>query len=146
MEAVLYEPFPGDLSGFDPHAAFCIERAWRRRQRRRRVRWHSRAKRLNRRALDFKREGRVTAEDLMRVVMAYGSKCAYCELALSFMVGSRPADWRLRATFDHVKPLSRGGRGDIGNLVPACGGCNNERGKWPDSALGVPAPHRWSSQ
>jgi 5-methylcytosine-specific restriction endonuclease McrA len=140
---VQYEPIPVDLSGFDPITRFNIERAWRRRQRRRRARWHGRAKRLNRRATEFDARGRVTADDLMRVVMSYGSRCAYCELALSFVSGLVPLDWRLRATFDHVKPLARGGRGDISNIVPSCGGCNNDRSKWPDAALGVPAPHRW---
>jgi hypothetical protein len=41
-----------------------------------------------------------------------------------------------------VRPLRLRGRGSVGNLVPACEPCNQERNRWPDAALGVPAPHR----
>jgi 5-methylcytosine-specific restriction endonuclease McrA len=57
----------------------------------------------------------VTGRDLLRLVRRYGGKCAYC--------GVR--DYK---HFDHVIPLSRGGRHSIGNLVPACAPCNLAKG------------------
>lgn len=40
--------------------------------------------------------------------------CAYCNA--------------LADTVDHVVPLARGGRNELGNLVPACKWCNFSRG------------------
>ena len=34
---------------------------------------------------------------------------------------------RLHLTMDHVVPLSRGGRSNKGNVVPACKECNNKK-------------------
>jgi 5-methylcytosine-specific restriction endonuclease McrA len=110
-----------------------------------RRRWQQRATGLNRRAKRVGAEGRVRAEELMHLVLSYGSRCAYCGCHLDFtgeQLGLAEPPAR-RGTIDHVKPLSRGGRGDSGNLAPACSPCNQERSRWPDSALGVPAPHRF---
>lgn len=109
-----------------------------------RRRWQNRATRLNYRARQAGAEGRVRAEELMHLVLSYGSRCAYCGHPLDFTGNPRGAGEPSRpGTIDHVKPLSRGGRGDVGNMAPACAICNNERATWPDSALGVPAPHRF---
>lgn len=54
----------------------------------------------------------VTPRDLKRLVIRYGSHCAYC--------GARPD----KLHFDHVMPIARGGRHSIGNLLPACETCN----------------------
>lgn len=35
------------------------------------------------------------------------------------------------STIDHVEPLDRGGADALGNMVPACRDCNNEKGNWP---------------
>ena len=43
--------------------------------------------------------------------------CHYCH---------RPVG-RLHLTMDHVVPLSRGGRSNKGNIVPACKECNNKK-------------------
>ena len=43
--------------------------------------------------------------------------CHYC----GRQVGARAL------TMDHVVPLSRGGRSNKGNLVPACKECNNKK-------------------
>lgn len=53
----------------------------------------------------------ITVKDLRRLVLRFRGLCAYC--------GANP--WR---HFDHVIPLSRGGRHTIGNLLPACQECN----------------------
>jgi len=106
-----------------------------------RIRWASRAKRLNRRAELCKATGTVTAKELQLIISYYESRCAYCEIELDFEKASNGKD-KFAATFDHVKPLGRGGTGFKDNLVPACLECNNKRSKWPDSALGVPAPKK----
>jgi hypothetical protein len=66
-------------------------------------------RRNNVRASRFK----VTVHDLRRLVARYGGLCAYC-----------PNPWK---QFDHVVPVSRGGRHSIGNLVPACVRCNTSK-------------------
>jgi 5-methylcytosine-specific restriction endonuclease McrA len=43
--------------------------------------------------------------------------CYYCEREVG----------RLALTMDHIVPLSRGGRSNKGNLVPACKECNNKK-------------------
>lgn len=106
-----------------------------------RVRWGSRAKRLNKRAELCSAPGRVTGNELRVIVKYYDSRCAYCEIELDFENSSNGRDDSC-ATFDHVKPLGRGGTGNKSNLVPSCLLCNNKRSKWPDSALGVPAPKK----
>lgn len=45
----------------------------------------------------------------------YGHRCAYCLK-------------RKRLEQDHVHPLSRGGLHNVGNVVPACVGCNRSKG------------------
>lgn len=57
----------------------------------------------------------VLAKDWARLVGQYRGLCAYC--------GTSP--WKHR---DHIIPLSRGGRHSIGNLLPACEGCNLSKG------------------
>ncbi len=47
-----------------------------------------------------------------------GPWCFYC---------SRPFGPELPSTLDHVVPRSRGGPNAIGNLVLACGPCNNRK-------------------
>jgi len=39
-----------------------------------------------------------------------------------------PAGWTSAATRDHVVPISKGGRNDIGNLRPLCRSCNSKKG------------------
>lgn len=60
--------------------------------------------------------GEVTGRDLRRILLHYRSECAYCKSPLG------------RFHWDHVIPLSRGGDHAIGNLVPACGPCNQSKG------------------
>ena len=54
-------------------------------------------------------------------------RCFYCEKRLSFhnygRVGERGA-WEI----DHFIPFARRGRDGIENFVPACIGCNTEKG------------------
>lgn len=123
-----------------------LERAERRRARRSGRRWAKRAASLNARARRVDAEGRVNGRELLELIAAYGSRCAYCGHELDFTRTRQPCSDHdpHAATFDHVRPLGRGGRGDVGNLAPACADCNSRRSTWPDSALGVPAPHRFT--
>lgn len=57
----------------------------------------------------------VSGRDLRRLVARFGGVCAYCKV--------RPHEH-----FDHVIPLAKGGRHAIGNLLPACSGCNLTKG------------------
>lgn len=58
----------------------------------------------------------VTARDIRRLIDRFRGCCAYC---------GQVAD---PVHLDHVIPVARGGRTSIGNLVPACAGCN--QAKW----------------
>jgi 5-methylcytosine-specific restriction endonuclease McrA len=57
-----------------------------------------------------RRNGKVSRQDVRRMLARFLGRCAYCGAAAT--------------TIDHVIPLSRGGRNTIGNLLPACGPCN----------------------
>ena len=71
------------------------------------------------RAGQERRHGRIAAgpgvsvQDYRDLKQMYGDVCAYC---------GDPA-----TTFDHVRPLSRGGLHEVDNLVPACKPCNFEK-------------------
>ena len=71
------------------------------------------------RACERRRHGRkvggtgVSVAEYRAIKAAYGGFCAYC---------FGPAD-----TMDHVVPLSRGGKHEAANLVPACKRCNFEK-------------------
>jgi len=58
-------------------------------------------------------DGSHTESEWLMVLRAYDHRCAYC---------SGPAESR-----DHVIPLSKGGRDDIDNIVPACNPCNSSK-------------------
>lgn len=64
----------------------------------------------------------LTASDARRrfrqtIKEAWGHRCAYCGC-------QRPAD----LTLDHIRPRMRGGPSRRSNLVPACRGCNQDKG------------------
>ena len=56
----------------------------------------------------------VTKRDYARLTRRYGGRCAYCP--------SSATEW------DHVVPISRGGRHGVSNLVPSCMPCNRSKG------------------
>lgn len=64
------------------------------------------------------REGKVTAEDYAIILDVFHNCCAYCDDPLT----------KANLTWDHVVPLSFGGRHDVENLVPACRPCNSSKG------------------
>jgi 5-methylcytosine-specific restriction endonuclease McrA len=65
-----------------------------------------------------RRRARINGGDLslaqwLKIVADFGEKCAYCG--------------GLYEEMDHVLPLSRGGRHEAGNVVPACVPCNRSK-------------------
>lgn len=67
------------------------------------------------------RSGGLTFEEWSAIKRRFGGRCAYC--------GERK-----KLTMDHVHPISRGGRHDATNIVPACQPCNSRKGAtdWSD--------------
>ena len=61
---------------------------------------------------------KVTIRDLERMARRYDMACGYCQ---SGFTETNPLEW------DHVIPVSRGGRHSIGNLIPACRSCNRNK-------------------
>jgi 5-methylcytosine-specific restriction endonuclease McrA len=59
------------------------------------------------------KDSSLTAQDWLLVLEDYAGRCAYC-------FGGANA-------LDHVLPLSRGGKHELGNVVPACKSCNSSK-------------------
>lgn len=55
--------------------------------------------------------------EVIRIWMAAGKQCSYCDVVMA----EQPDP-------DHVTPISRGGRNDMGNIVPCCRSCNADKG------------------
>lgn len=60
----------------------------------------------------------VSPNDLAGILRRQDNRCAYCRVRLD---ESNPLEW------DHVVPLARGGQHSVGNLTPACRGCNRSK-------------------
>lgn len=61
-------------------------------------------------------EGTLTAVEWTAILVEFGHACAYCR------GGGVPLE------VDHLTPLSRGGRHEAANVVPACRSCNATKG------------------
>lgn len=87
--------------------------AWRRENR-----WYSTVANTRRRALLSQAFSLpITADDLASRMIGAGGRCWMC--------GGVPTSW------DHVKPLAKGGPHILSNLRPACTHCNSSKGaKW----------------
>lgn len=102
---------------------FAPEWAWRRYQHRRDHRLYRqrhpelmKAERQSRRARLKGAGGLLTASEWQDILVEFDNRCAYC------------GDVLIEATQDHVTPLSRGGRHERSNVVPACRVCNSSKG------------------
>jgi 5-methylcytosine-specific restriction endonuclease McrA len=76
------------------------------------------------RELDRERKARLkalperhTAEDIERLRQSQGNQCHWCHRAMT-------ENGSLKATTDHVIPISRGGSDSVSNLVQSCFPCN----------------------
>jgi hypothetical protein len=67
------------------------------------------------------REGSVSAEDWKAILARYRNRCAYCRRGA------------VKLGQDHVRPLTRGGPHNPGNVVPCCRACNTRKNDrpWP---------------
>jgi 5-methylcytosine-specific restriction endonuclease McrA len=61
-----------------------------------------------------------------RLYLAQNGRCAYCGCLMDLVQREPPKP--NEATFDHVIPKSRGGRGLTDNTVLACRECNRAKG------------------
>lgn len=77
------------------------------------------ATRARRRALRAEAEGRFTAQEFTALCGHYGNHCLNRKYHLE-----HPDEEEGLLVADHVVPLSRGGRGDVGNIQPLCVHCN----------------------
>ena len=57
----------------------------------------------------------------MSVLFRDNWKCRYCGITVHLTKSPN-------ATMDHVKPVSRGGKSTLSNLVTSCGLCNSKKG------------------
>jgi 5-methylcytosine-specific restriction endonuclease McrA len=66
-----------------------------------------------------------------------GGKCHWCQDTMSLEAHV----WRQRpdyATFDHLRPISRGGSNAVSNVVLCCAICNHRRGNVSAAAWQMP--------
>ena len=71
---------------------------------------------------------RITYQTAKKIAMceAQNWKCCYCKFTVELIPGE--TDSQNAATFEHIKPISRGGTDANSNLVIACQLCNHVRG------------------
>ena len=72
----------------------------------------SRRQNARRRGAILSTENPLTAADWLDIVKRAKGRCYYCKR-------------KRKLTLDHVIPLSKGGKHDKSNVVPACGPCNS---------------------
>jgi len=73
----------------------------------------------------------IRREKRLAIYLRDGFTCLYC---LHDLHDADPRD----ITLDHLKPTSRGGSNEAGNLVTACRSCNSARGDQPVSRFAGP--------
>lgn len=61
----------------------------------------------------------ISQKDIIDLIDFYNSKCYYC--TINVVRG-------INLHIDHVQPLSKGGKHNLENLVPACKTCNLKKG------------------
>jgi 5-methylcytosine-specific restriction endonuclease McrA len=87
-----------------------------------------------RRAREVNAAGTFTAAEWLDLLALFGGQCAYCHEPM------------VAPTQDHVIPLSRGGRNDRTNILPACARCNSQKGTKTAAEFGHPGLQRWVSR
>lgn len=86
----------------------------------------ARARTRNRRAIKRNSDGTHAAQETRELFARQSGRCHWCNAPL-INPFSNDGDGE-KAHLDHVIPLKRGGRNDIGNLVWACQWCNTSKG------------------
>lgn len=85
--------------------------------------WVKCARDVNSAARRRGRNNKVTPVGLKISWEKASGSCSYCGVKLSLVLNSR-----LKAHWDHIVPLSRGGLNEDLNLTPACRECNTQKG------------------
>lgn len=75
-----------------------------------------RVMRRGRKAREHDSPGSFRWVEVIRIWVAGGKLCSYCDVVMT----EQPDP-------DHVVPISRGGRNDLGNIVPCCRLCNSDK-------------------
>lgn len=75
-----------------------------------------RVSRRTRKAREHNATGTYRWIEVIRLWVAAGKQCSYCDVVMT----EQPDP-------DHVVPLSRGGRNDMGNILPCCHLCNSDK-------------------
>ena len=75
-----------------------------------------RVSRRTRKAREHDATGTYRWIEVIRLWVAAGKQCSYCDKVMT----EQPDP-------DHVVPLSRGGRNDMGNILPCCHLCNSDK-------------------
>lgn len=75
-----------------------------------------RVHRRARKARENEASGTFRWVDVIGLWRVAGKRCAYCDVTMT----EQPDP-------DHVVPISRGGRNDLGNIVPCCHSCNADK-------------------
>lgn len=75
---------------------------------------------LNRKS---KGEFKLSGRDMRRIQKIQNNRCYYCQCVMSSPGRSLPTSLQ----WDHVVPLSRGGKNSFGNIVAACRSCNSSK-------------------
>lgn len=103
------------------------------------IRCGRRVAKRTRKAREHNAPGNFHWIEVIRIWVAAGKQCSYCDKVMT----EQPDP-------DHVTPISRGGRNDMGNIVPCCRSCNGDKGdltlaEWATerARLGKP-PRRYS--
>lgn len=65
---------------------------------------------------------------VLRLRKLYGDACPYCTQTMTFTPGKRGDYNPLRASIEHLMPISKGGTHTWDNCILACLGCNLSRG------------------
>lgn len=76
-----------------------------------------RARKQRRRATQFNSPGQHTWAQVTKLWTLFDRACAYCHTPTQL------ADIQA----EHVHPLSKGGRNDVGNILPSCAACNSDK-------------------
>lgn len=76
----------------------------------------NRASKARRRAREVGAPGEYSWSEVIGLHLLADRRCSYCDIP-----NTNPEP-------DHVVPLSRGGRNDLGNILPCCQRCNGDKG------------------
>lgn len=75
--------------------------------------------RANARRENYQLDLKINGQEFYRRLKEFEFSCAYCQASFG--------DKSNKLHFDHFIPLSKGGSNSIGNIIPACGNCNNRK-------------------